>query len=109
MRDYAAYADPLIGRWSAQHTDGHKDPGVRLLVKPLLNLFHGEAGSKRWKNAVDGLLKEVRELIRAVGGFLLFFMCESHVDAGSKRWIDAVDELLQEERGWGDTYLRCGL
>jgi len=40
--------------------DGHQDPNIRLLVKPLLNLFHGDKGGRRWKNAVDGALKDAR-------------------------------------------------
>lgn len=60
LRDYAAYADAMLGRWGQKPGSGGMlvlDPGVRALVKPLLNLFHGEAGSKRWKNAVDTELK----------------------------------------------------
>lgn len=43
-------------RWGIK-PDGHRSPSVRALVKPLLGLFHGEPGCKRWKNAVDALLK----------------------------------------------------
>jgi hypothetical protein len=43
---------------------------VRAIIKPLLNLFHGEHGGKRWKNAIDIALrtihpKTVTELIEA--------------------------------------------
>jgi hypothetical protein len=47
------------GRWQVK-ADGHQDPNIRLLVKPLLNLFHGDKGGRRWKNAVDGALKDSR-------------------------------------------------
>jgi len=46
------------------------DPNIRTIIKPLLNLFHGERGGKRWKNAVDIALRtmhpsSLRELIEA--------------------------------------------
>lgn len=47
--------------------DGHRSPSVRCVFKPLLNLFHGAPGSKRWKNAVDALLKAVRQARRGGG------------------------------------------
>lgn len=37
--------------------DGYHDPNIRVLVRPILNLFHGDRGGKKWKNAVDGALK----------------------------------------------------
>jgi hypothetical protein len=37
--------------------DGYQDPNIRVLVRPILNLFHGDRGGKKWKNAVDGALK----------------------------------------------------
>lgn len=39
-------------RWQVKE-DGHRDPSLRALVKPLLNLFHGDRGNKAWKNAID--------------------------------------------------------
>ncbi len=47
LERYAEYADEVQRRWSALHEDGRVDPSVRTLVKPLLNLFHGEPGSKK--------------------------------------------------------------
>jgi hypothetical protein len=32
---------------------------VRLLLKPLLGLFYAGPGSKKWKAAVDAVLKQV--------------------------------------------------
>ena len=57
LRDYCRYADPLVGCWHVKE-DGHKSPSVRVLVKPLLNLFHGERKNKRWKCAIDKMLLE---------------------------------------------------
>ncbi|GIL92753.1 hypothetical protein Vretimale_11743 [Volvox reticuliferus] len=53
---YRQYAESMVGRWAVK-ADGHADPSIRTLMKPLLNLFHGEPGCKRWKNAVDELLR----------------------------------------------------
>lgn len=33
--------------------DGYANPSVRTVLKPLLNLFHGERKGKRWKTEVD--------------------------------------------------------
>jgi hypothetical protein len=56
-----------VCRWRTRD-DGSRDPNIRTIIKPLLNLFHGERGGKRWKNAVDIALrtlhpKSVTELI----------------------------------------------
>jgi hypothetical protein len=62
-------------RWAIKD-DGHRDPSARTLLKPALNLFHGERGSKRWKNAMDAALKvapkdaTVRDLLAATLGWL---------------------------------------
>lgn len=105
MREYAAWADRMIGHWKVE-ADGHKSPNVsccllasqpsssalggskylqcsihlcaryvppclpsvtdkpsslppgcaqvRLLVKPLLGMFHGEPRAKKWRAAVRG-------------------------------------------------------
>ncbi len=50
------HANLMSCRWHVK-PDGHADPSVRTLMRPLLNLFHGEPGCKRWKNAVDELLR----------------------------------------------------
>ena len=46
----------MVGRYGIR-PDGTPSPNVRTLVKPLLNLFHGERGCKRWKQAVDTELR----------------------------------------------------
>ena len=54
---YCEYADPMLGHWFVKD-DGHKSPSLRVLVKPLLNLFHGERKNKRWKTEIDRVLLE---------------------------------------------------
>ncbi|GFR50100.1 hypothetical protein Agub_g12245, partial [Astrephomene gubernaculifera] len=56
IQRYREYAEPMVGRWFVK-PDGHADPSIRTLMRPLLNLFHGEPGCKRWKNAVDEVLR----------------------------------------------------
>eukprot|EP00892_Ulva_mutabilis_P003385 jgi/Ulvmu1/1418/UM011_0147.1 len=56
IQDYCRYADAMIGRWSIKD-DGYQTPSVRLLLKPLYNLFHGERGGRRWKAAMDETLR----------------------------------------------------
>lgn len=51
---HAAHAP--AARWAVKD-DGHHDPNARALLKPVLNLFYGERGSKRWKAAMDAALK----------------------------------------------------
>jgi hypothetical protein len=55
IEDYCKYADNMIGRWYVKE-DGYANPSTRVLLKPLLNLFHGERKGKRWKTAVDQYL-----------------------------------------------------
>ena len=67
---YCDYADAMLGRWAVKD-DGHRDPSARAILKPALNLFYGERGSKRWKAAMDAALKaapkdaSVRSLLAA--------------------------------------------
>jgi len=65
LAEYCQYADAMLGRWAVKG-DGHMEPGVRTMIKPLLNLFHGEKGSKKWKNEVDGILKANPATLREV-------------------------------------------
>ncbi|KAG2489199.1 hypothetical protein HYH03_012224 [Edaphochlamys debaryana] len=70
---YREYAESMHGRWSVK-ADGHHDPSVRTLMRPLLNLFRGEGGCKRWKAAVDEVLKagagSIGEVLDATPPFL---------------------------------------
>lgn len=52
---YGEYGDAILGRFGVKD-DGHKIPNVRAVVKPLIGLFYGEAGGKRWRNALDQML-----------------------------------------------------
>jgi hypothetical protein len=66
LEQYGKYADAMIGKWLVRD-NGQKNPNVRTVFKPLLNMFHGERGSKRWKQAVDGKFKtatSVSELLK---------------------------------------------
>ena len=56
FEEYAKYGDAMVGKWFTKG-NGQKNPNVRTVFKPLLNLFHGERGSKRWKQAVDTKFK----------------------------------------------------
>ncbi|MEW5310772.1 MAG: hypothetical protein WDW38_002536 [Sanguina aurantia] len=56
LKDYGRYADAMVGRWHVKD-DGHRDPSVRTLLRPILNLFHGEQNCKKWKAGVDEVLK----------------------------------------------------
>ena len=56
LEDYATYGDSVLGKWFVR-PNGQKNPNVRTVFKPLLNMFHGERGSKRWKQVVDAKFK----------------------------------------------------
>lgn len=53
---YCRYADAMVGRWSIKH-DGYQTPSLRVLLKPLYNIFHGERGGRKWKAAMDESLR----------------------------------------------------
>ena len=53
---YCRYADAMVGRWSIKD-DGYRTPSVRVLLKPLYNMFHGERGGRKWKAAMDDALR----------------------------------------------------
>ncbi len=62
LERYAAYGDGVLGRWGAR-PDGSRAPGVRALAKPLLGLFHGEPGGRRFRCALeDGLRRKPASL-----------------------------------------------
>ena len=52
---YAVYGDSILGRFGVKD-DGHKIPNVRAVIKPLIGLFYGEVGGRRWRNAIDRVL-----------------------------------------------------
>ena len=47
--------DAILGRFGVKE-DGNKIPNVRAVIKPLIGLFYGEAGGRRWRNAIDQAL-----------------------------------------------------
>lgn len=53
---YCRYADAMVGHWSTKD-DGYQTPSLRVLLKPLYNIFHGERGGRRWKAAMDETLR----------------------------------------------------
>lgn len=80
LERYAAYGDAVLGRWGARK-DGSPVPGVRAVAKPLLGLFHGEPGGRRFRVALeDGLSRKpatLSALLQARSGVagLLGFVC----------------------------------
>ena len=52
---YGDYGDAILGRFGVKE-DGNKIPNVRAVIKPLIGLFYGEAGGRRWRNAIDQAL-----------------------------------------------------
>lgn len=52
---YGVYGDSILGRFGVKD-DGHKIPNVRAVIKPLIGLFYGEVGGRRWRNAIDRVL-----------------------------------------------------
>lgn len=56
LKAYAEYADAMVGRWVVKE-DGHRNPSVRCLVKPLLGMFYNVPRGKKWRAAVDTALK----------------------------------------------------
>ncbi|GMH32913.1 hypothetical protein BSKO_00747 [Bryopsis sp. KO-2023] len=52
LLDYAAIADSRIGSGGID-SKGKSHPSMRVLVKPALNMFHGQKGCKKFKQAVD--------------------------------------------------------
>ncbi len=65
---YGEYGDGILGRFRVKD-DGHKIPNVRAVIKPLIGLFYGEPGGRRWRNAIDRVLLQkpatVSEVIQA--------------------------------------------
>lgn len=89
--EYAKYGDAMIGRWHIK-PDGHKSPSVRAVFKPLLNMFHSERGSKRWKQAVDASFKTAT----SVSGLLkVCFACHECVIYSERTLPQSTAPLLQ--------------
>lgn len=65
LTEYAAYGDSVLGKWFVRE-NGQQNPNVRTVFKPLLNMFHGERGSKRWKQVVDAKFKTASSVLGLV-------------------------------------------
>ena len=52
LEAYARYADGMLGRWRSDE-DGRRVPGLRVLFKPLLGMFHNEPRARMWRAAVS--------------------------------------------------------
>ncbi|XP_073100213.1 uncharacterized protein [Elaeis guineensis] len=50
LENYQIYGDSVLGKY------GPGKPGIRQLVKPLLNLFHSEPGNGSWKRKADAAM-----------------------------------------------------
>ena len=80
LASYGEYGDSILGRFGVKD-DGHKVPNVRAVIKPLIGLFYGEPGGRRWRNAIDRVLLQkpatVSEVIQArlCHSFALVTLC----------------------------------
>jgi hypothetical protein len=104
---YCKYADGMIGRWYVKD-DGHKAPNVRALVRPLLNLFHGEKMSKRWKTEIDLVLlkKPGPQSVTEVMQKTLHILDDSVLDAPPELAKPAHDLFASQQTGdWPPTQL----
>ncbi|KAJ9531837.1 hypothetical protein QJQ45_021989 [Haematococcus lacustris] len=84
LKDYCAYTDRVTQHFSDQE-GGSKAAAVRMMMKPLLNLFHGEKGSKRWKAEVDTVLKGNPSSLAAVLDQTLHWLPDEVLDAPPRR------------------------
>ena len=100
LQDYCAYADPMIGRWHVKD-DGHKHPNVRGLAKPLLNLFHGERGNKRWKAEIDKVLlqKPPPETVSELMDRTLHMIDDSALDSPPEDIVPLYEPFAAEQTG----------
>lgn len=109
LRDYCTYADAMVGRWNVKD-DGHKQPNVRALVKPILNLFHGERGNKRWKAEIDKVLlqKPPPESASEVVDRTLHMIDDSALDSPPEA-VEPLHELFTAEQTgqWPPPELPC--
>jgi tRNA-dihydrouridine synthase A len=77
LRRYAEYGDAVLGRFGSKEGGAVRYPGVRAVAKPLLGLFHGSPGGRRWRNVLDQeLLKKPATLSAALEVLPFFSMKE---------------------------------
>eukprot|EP00884_Botryococcus_braunii_P005869 jgi/Botrbrau1/15283/Bobra.97_1s0009.2 len=56
LEQYSVYGDSMVGRWG-RRPDGAVQPGVRSIIIPILGMFHGQPGARRWRQAIDQELR----------------------------------------------------
>ncbi|KAF3780946.1 tRNA-dihydrouridine(20/20a) synthase [Nymphaea thermarum] len=54
IEKFQGYSDSVIGKY------GPNRPSLRLVVKPLLNIFHSEPGNSLWKCKVDAAMRQCK-------------------------------------------------
>ena len=65
LEAYGRYGDSVAGRFGTTPKGG-RAPSQRAVLKPLLALFHGDAGCKRWKQALDKHAKSAPSVSAAI-------------------------------------------
>ncbi|KAK9861204.1 hypothetical protein WJX84_007819 [Apatococcus fuscideae] len=85
LRDYCKYADNIIGRWAkGPESKGHVSPNVRAVAKPLLGMFMGQRGSRRWKQAMDEAFRRDPATLKQLLDETLCHIPEDILDAPPK-------------------------
>lgn len=54
LRDYIQVCERICEKWTM---DERKQPSLRTMIKPVLNLFVGEKHGRKWKAVLDQELK----------------------------------------------------
>lgn len=102
LREYAAYGDAILGRFSNDRPDATvmRHPNVRAVVKPLLGLFHGAKGGKRFRTRMDTWLnKHAKREGATVSEAIAYAIEVRHVLLCARSpWLDGTmcTPLLQE-------------
>ncbi|CAN6440268.1 unnamed protein product [Victoria cruziana] len=89
IEKYQAYSDSVIGKY------GPNRPSLRLVVKPLLNIFHSEPGNSLWKCKIDAAIRRcktmkslLKETLEAIPDSILDAPLLGHSSACSQMSID---------------------
>jgi len=105
MRAYAEYADSMVGKWYVSE-DGHRKPSVRCLTKPLLGMFHGMPRGKRWRAAVDEVLRSANSVSEVLDSTLDVLLPETldappqeleHVDSSEEACAALLSHYVSED------------
>jgi tRNA-dihydrouridine synthase A len=73
---YAEYADAMVGKWAVKE-DGHLNPSVRTLAKPLMGMFGGEPRARKWRASVDEALKTAKSITELLDATLHVLLPET--------------------------------